>query len=120
MAALAAATLAALGGCSACPPSWVDEPPVRSGYLHAAGHCGDVYVEADETSIALARAARRLCDELDLDVNEWLSVVLADGRLYVEAVGPDGPLHDLDDLELVDLRECGGQTFVLVRLPVGG
>jgi hypothetical protein len=106
-----------LTACATCPPGWAADVPEDNGWLHAAGSSGEVFVEADARNVALTRAARRIADVLDLDVERRLSVVFADGRLFVEAVGPDGPLHDLDELQLVDQAECGGTTWVLVRLP---
>ena len=118
---IGAAFVAALTlGCSVCPPRWVDELPVRSGWIHATGECGGVFVDADATRVALTRAVRTICDELGLDVENGLSVVWSDGRLFVEAVGPDGAMGDLDDLELVNRTECDGRTYVLVRLPREG
>jgi hypothetical protein len=92
---------------------------VRSGWIHATGECGEVFIDADSTRIALTRAARRICDELGLDVESGLSVVWTGGHLFVEAVGTDGRMADLDDLELVERAECDGRTYVLVRLPRG-
>jgi hypothetical protein len=109
--------LLALAGCAACPPAWVESPPVEPGFLHASGSAGDVFVDADATHLALTRAARVLADALGLDVESRLSVVRADERLFVEAVGADGPTDALDALELVDLVECEHRVWVLVRLP---
>jgi hypothetical protein len=106
-----------LTACATCPPGWVGAVPDDAGWLHATGSSGEVFVETDARNVALTRAARQLADALDLDVERRLSVVFADGRLFVEAVGPGGPVHDLDDLQLVDQAECGGTTWVLVRLP---
>ncbi|MHC5210796.1 MAG: hypothetical protein ACYTG2_08775 [Planctomycetota bacterium] len=91
--------------------------PDREGYLLASGSCGEVYVEAEARDVALTRAARRLADVLDLDVEGRLSVVWIDDRLYVELIGASGPSDALDALELVDEVRCDGVTHVLVRLP---
>lgn len=107
----------ALGGaCRACPPDWLEHPPVSSEWLYASGSSGEVYVEAKARDVALTRAARRLADALGLDVETRLSVVELDDRLFTEAVGPSGPLRDFDELELVSRVECDGVTHVLVRL----
>ena len=103
-------------GCSACPPTWVHELPVADGWRYASGSAAAVFVDADARNLALTRAARVLADELGLDVEARLAVVFVDERLFVEAVGVDGPLHDLDDLELVDVVVCERRTWVLVRL----
>ena len=105
-------------GCSSCPPEWAEHPPSDAGFVYASGSAGEVFVEADGLSLALSRAARSVADALQLDLEERLSVVSADGRLFVEAEDARGPVHALDDLQLVDLRRCDdGRTFVLVRLP---
>ena len=107
-----------LAACATCPPKWVADVPFDTGWMYAAASSGEVFVEADELNVALTRAARRIADELELDVERRLSVVFADGRLFVEAVGPDGPVTDLDDLQIVDQASCGSTTWVLVRLSV--
>jgi hypothetical protein len=118
---LAAALLAALllSGCGACPPRWLEHPPEEREALFATGSCGEVMVDADALQVALVRAARRIADRLGLDVEPRLSVVHADGRLFVEALTPDGPTGALDGLQLVDSAECDDVTHVLVRLPRG-
>ncbi len=116
LAACILVTMAA--GCRACPPGWVSDPPERQGWIHAAGSSGDVYVEADATALALTRAARAISERLGLDVERRLSVVYADGRLFVEAVGADGPSSALDRLEFLDSTRCDERTWVLVRLPL--
>jgi hypothetical protein len=119
--AVVAAALAGAGaGCTACPPAWAERPPEDGEALYATGACGEVFVEADARNIALTRAARRLADRLGLDVESRLSVVCADGHLFVEALLPTGPTRALDGLQLVDEAVCGTTTFVLVRLPRGG
>lgn len=112
--ALLAAVL--LVACGSCPPGWVGHPPEESGWLYADGRCGKVFVEADARRLALIRAARVLADRLGLDVERRLSVTEIDGTIFVEALGPDGPLHQLDGLQLVDEAECEGTHYVLVRL----
>ncbi len=117
--ALLAGLLLAMAACSAChscPPAWSQSPPQEAGWLYAAGRSGEVFVDADARHLALTRAARELADQLGLDVERRLSVVASDGRLFVEALGPDGPRHELDALELVDEAECDGVRWVLVRL----
>ncbi len=106
----------ALPACRSCPPDWLEHPPEQPGFLVATGSCGEVFALADARNLALTRAARRLADRLRIDVEARLSVVLKDGRLFVEAWGSDGPHDDLDGLELVELSECGDGTYVLVRL----
>lgn len=114
-AGLCAALLAA--ACTLCPPSWLERPPSSDDWIYAAGSSGEVFVEAEAREVALTRAARRLADALGVNVEERLSVVERDDVLFVEAVGPDGPLDVFDGLELVDEAECGGVKHVLVRLP---
>ena len=114
--ALSAALLFA-AGCQSCPPDWVSAPPQESGWRYAAGTCHEVFIDADRTALALSRAARVLADELGLVLEQRLSVRHLDGRLFVEAVGADGLVADLDDLELVDLVTCGEAVHALVRLP---
>lgn len=109
--------LALPAGCGSCPPAWADSLQVRDGDTLAAGSAGEVFVDADATSLALTRAARRLADHLALDVERRLSVLLIDGRLFVEAVGEGGVSDALDGLELVELRRCGSRTHALLRLP---
>lgn len=105
------------GGCGACPPDWsLRPPPDGSGWLYASGRCGEVFVDAEARDVALTRAARVLADRLGLDVERRLSVVASDGRLFVEALGPDGPLTALDGLQLADEAVCDGVVHVLVRL----
>jgi hypothetical protein len=83
------------------------------------GSAGEVFVEADPLALALTRAARRVAERLGLGAERRLSVVFADGRLFVEAEDERGPLDALDALELVDQRRCDdGRTWVLVRLAV--
>jgi hypothetical protein len=118
LAGLAGLAAVALAGCSACPPAWVERPPESRAALYASGRCGDVYVDADARNVALTRAARRLAELLGLDIEPRLTVVHADGRLFVEALTPAGPTHALDGLELVDEAVCDDVTFVLVRLPM--
>ena len=113
--ALVAALLTA--ACTLCPPGWLEHSPTSPDWLYASGSSGKVFVEAKARDVALTRAARRIADALGLDVEERLSVVERDGRLFTEALGPDGPLDALDGLELVDEVECDGVTHVLVRLP---
>ena len=103
-------------GCSTSPPTWAGHPPEEDGWLYADGRCGKVFVDADARRLALTRAARVIADRLGLDVERRLSVTASEGKLFVEALGPDGPLHDLDALELVDEAECDGTAYVLVRL----
>ena len=119
-AGLALGLAASLVACGSCPPQWVAAPPQQRGWLHASGSAGDVFVDADPVGLALTRAARRLGDELGLDLERRLAVSLADGRLWVDAEGPQGPVEALDALQLVDLVRCDGQTYVLVRLPEPG
>jgi len=114
LAAACAALLAA--ACTACPPSWIGHPPVSPGWIYATGSSGEVFVEAEARDVALTRAARRIADELGLDVESRLSVVERDGKLFAEAVGPQGPIELFDGLELVDEADCDGVTHVLVRL----
>lgn len=105
-------------GCRACPPEWAEHPPREDGFVYGAASAGEVFVEADALSLALTRAARVVADELGLDVEARLSVVSADGRLFVEAEDAHGPVDALDALQLVDVRRCDdGRTFALVRLP---
>ena len=118
--ALLGAILMSLAACAACPPGWVERPPQAADALYASGTCGDVFVEADARNIALTRAARRLADELGLNVEPRLSVIFADGRLFVEALTPAGPTSALDGLQLVAEAVCRRTTCVLVRLPRGG
>jgi len=106
-----------VAACATCPPDWVGRVPDDAGWLHAIGESGEVFVEADARNLALTRAARRLADALELDVERRLSVVFAGGRLFVEALGPDGPVHQLDAIELVEQAECEGRTWVLLRIP---
>ena len=106
--------------CSSCPPAWVERVPESPGWLYASGSCAPVFVDADATAMALTRAARHLTDALGLDVEPRLSVRQLDGRLFVEAVTPDGPVDALDELELVELVECEGTVHALLRLPRGG
>ena len=105
-------------GCHGCPPTWYETLPSESGWLFAAGHCGEVFVDADSTTLALGRAARRLADELGLQVEQRLSVRQLDGRLFVEAADAGGLVDSLDSLELVDLVSCDGEVYALLRLPV--
>lgn len=105
-------------GCQTCPPSWVDAPPTEAGWLFASGRCDKVFVDADPTTLALGRAARRLADQLGLVLEARLSVRHLDGRLFVEAAGADGRVDALDELELVDLVNCDGTVYALLRLPV--
>ena len=106
-----------LTACASCPPAWSEAPPERVGFLHAAAGSGDTFVDANAERVALIRATRQIADELGLDVERRLSVIHADGRLWVEALGPEGLVHDLDGLELVSSVVCGDRTWVLVRLP---
>ena len=112
---LAAAALLA-AACTACPPGWLEHPPGSEEWIYASGSSGEVYVEARARDVALTRAARRIADALGLDVEARLSVVERDGRLFAEAVGPDGRIDVFEGLELVDEIECDGITHVLVRL----
>ena len=105
-----------VAACTACPPGWLEHPPASDEWIYASGSSGEVYVEARARDVALTRAARRIADALGLDVEERLSVVERDGKLFSEAVGPDGPIDTLQGLELVDEVECDGVTHVLVRL----
>jgi hypothetical protein len=114
--ALSLALAGWLVGCESCPPGWVGHPPEEAGWLYADGRCGKVFVDADARRIALTRAARVIADRLGLDVERRLTVTEAGGKLYVEALGPDGPLHQLDGLQLVDEAECNDTHYVLVRL----
>lgn len=112
---LAVASLAA--GCSRCPPSWVDDPPTSARHLYASGSTGAL-LGVDEDTVATTRALRALAEVLDLDVERRLSVTEADGRLWVEAVGVDGVHSDaFDGVERVERAECGGEVYVLLRLP---
>lgn len=104
------------GGCSSCPPAWADGVGREGGFIWAAASAGETFVDADSERLALTRAARRLADELGLDVERRLSVALIDDRLFVEAVGAHGRLDDLDALELDGVQTCGGRTHVRVRL----
>lgn len=114
---LAAAFVALLAAaCAGCPPSWLEQPPDAPDWIYATGSSGEVFVEAEARDVALTRAARRIADELGLDVEERLSVISRDGRLFAEAVGPQGPLEVFDGLELVEQAECDGVMHVLVRL----
>jgi len=112
---LAALALGA-SGCQSCQPPWAGSLELRDGFRYAAASAGEVFVDADATDLALTRAARRLADALGLDVERRLAVTLRDGQLSVEAWGPDGPLQDLDGLELVELRRCGADLHARVRL----
>jgi hypothetical protein len=105
------------GGCTSCPPTWLDAPPSVPGWLFASGQCGEVFVDADATSLALSRAARRLADDLDLVVEQRLSVRQLDGRLFVEVADDEGLVHALEGLELVELVHCNGTVYALLRLP---
>ena len=60
-----------------------------------------------------------LAESLGLDVEAALSVRWLDDHLFIDAWLPDGPTDALDALELVQLVECDGRTWVLVRLPTG-
>jgi hypothetical protein len=104
------------GGCGSCPPAWAGNPPEEQGWIYADGRCGKVFVDADARRLALTRAARVLADRLGLDVERRLSVTAFEGQLFVEALGPDGPRHELDGLQLVDEAECNDTHYVLVRL----
>ena len=115
--ALAALAVSALA-CSACPPDWADGAPERDGLIVAVGHAGPVFVDADARRVALARAARVIADRLGLDVERRLSVSESDGRLFVEALGRDGPTGALDGLRLLDEASCDDEAWVLVGLPV--
>jgi len=103
--------------CSSCPPAWVEHLPQDPGWIYGAGTCGRVFVDVDATALALSRAARGIADALGLDVERRLSVRRLDGRLFVEAVGPQGPLADLDALQLVELVQCDETVHALLRLP---
>lgn len=116
---LLALLVALLAACGSCPPTWVGHPPDETGWLYADGRCGKVFVDADARRLALTRAARVLADRLGLDVERRLSVTEIDGKIFVEALGPDGPLHQLDGLQLVDEAECDDTHYVLVRLAKG-
>jgi hypothetical protein len=108
---------AALAACRTGPPSWAGHPPQQPGWLYAEGRCGEVFVDADARRVALTRAARGLADQLGLDVERRLAVVPSPGdRLFVEALGPEGPQHALDAMQLVDEAKVDGVTYVLVRL----
>jgi hypothetical protein len=109
--------LGAAAGCTSCPPDWLDDPPESDSWWYASGSCGEVFVEADARDVALTRAARILADRLGLDVERFLGVAMRDDRLFVEALGPQGPVADLDALELVDEAHCDEVVHVLVRLP---
>lgn len=115
-----AVTAGLLAACSSCPPGWAEEPPARDGFLYAAASSGAL-LGPDEATVATTRALRVLADELGLDVERRLSVVEADGRLWVEAVGHDA-VHDaaFEGVEVVDRHECDGRTHVLVRVPREG
>ena len=116
-AALLLLVAALAGGCRSGPPSWAGHPPQQPGWLYAEGRCGEVFVDADARRLALTRAARVLADQLGLDVERRLAVVPSpDDQLFVEALGPEGPLHALDTMELVDEAKVDGVTYVLVRL----
>ena len=117
LAPLGFALAAALTGCRACPPDWLEHPPRQAGYLLATGSCGEVHVEAEARDVALTRAAFRIADALGVDAEGGLSAVWVDGRVFVELIGRDGPSETLAALELVDLARCDGVTHVLVRLP---
>lgn len=106
-----------LGACGSCPPAWVAAPPQVDGWRHASGSAGEVFVDADAVTLALTRAARRLGDDLGLDLERRLAVTLADDRLWVDAEGPAGPVSALDALQLVEVVRCGRDTHVLVKLP---
>ncbi len=115
--ALCGVALNFLPACLSGPPTWVAQPPESAAWWYASGACGEVSVDADARQVALTRAARRLAERLGLDVEERLSVVLADDRLWVEALGARGPVTELRALELVRQAERNGVTYVLVRLP---
>jgi hypothetical protein len=76
-----------------------------------------VFVDADATSLALSRAARRLTDELGFTVERRLSVRHLDGRLFVEVADDEGLVDALEGLELVELVRCDGTVYALLRLP---
>lgn len=105
-------------GCHGCPPDWYRTPPSESGWLFAAGRCGEVFVDADPTTLALGRAARSLADQLGLRPERRLSVRHLDGRLFVEAADDEGLVDSLDRVELVDLVDCDGTIYALLRLPL--
>ncbi|MGQ0553616.1 MAG: hypothetical protein ACT4PU_10395 [Planctomycetota bacterium] len=115
--ALCGVGLSLLPACLSGPPAWVAQPPESAGWWYASGACGDVSVDADARQVALTRAARTLAERLGLDVEGRLSVVLADDRLWVEALGARGLVTELSELELVRQAERNGITYVLVRLP---
>lgn len=106
-----------LAACQSCPPSWAGSLSDEGAFIVSAGECGEVFVDADAETLALTRAARRLADHLGLDVERRLIVVLAGGRLQVEAVGAAGPTTSLSTLELVALVRCDGRVYAQVRLP---
>ena len=108
----------ALAACRACPPDWAGSPPERDGLLVAVGHAGPVFVEAEARRVALARAARGIADRIGIDVERRLSVTESDGKLFVEAIGRDGPTAALDGLRLLDEASCDDEAWVLVGLPV--
>ena len=108
----------ALSGCRSCPPDWADRVELVDGYRYASASVGELSVEVDPADLALTRAARRLADALDLDVERRLSVVHSGEILFVEALGRAGPVYELDDLEFVELARCGDRTHARVRLAV--
>ncbi len=106
-----------VGACTSCPPDWIEDPPRSDRWLYGAGTAGEVFVDADGKALALSRAARVIADALGLDVERRLSVRDVRGRLFVEAVGPDGPVDALDALELVEVVSCERRVHALLRLP---
>lgn len=115
---LAALLGTALAACSSCPPGWIDAPPHEAGWVYGAAAAGKTYVDARATDLALTRAARVVAAGLELSLPGGLAVSLRGGRPWVEAFDEQGAVHALDDLELVDLVECDGRTYALVRLRV--
>ncbi len=109
--------------CTSCPPAWAGTTPEAVEWTYGVGEAGEVFVDADAVNVALTRAARSISAALGLDVERRLSVVLVEGKLFVEAYGPEGRVSVLDDLELVELTECddaraeGRRVYVLLRLP---
>jgi len=121
VAALLALTLS-LSGCAGCPPSWAEQVSRHDGYHYAAASVGELTVAIDAVDLALSRAARRLADELGLDVEGRLAVTRDGDQLFVEARSSRGAgaelIDDLSGLELVEVARCGARTHAQVRLPV--
>ncbi len=112
---LLAGVLACAAGCSSCPPTWLDEPPTSERYVYGGAQSGAL-LGPDVQAVALTRATRVLAEQLGLDVTTSFSVVERDDRVWVEAVGPDGPHSELESVEIVERVQCGKRAAVLVRV----